>query len=212
LKQKKHNQTDTGYIEKMGDSVHKITTTVNNLLNYNKYLISSELNKSEVDIKSVLNNVVEDVERISEFRHMQFRLEVDENIPYVRLNIEAIQLLVYHLLINAVRFTKDFGTITVGVRHSTFQQEELDGKESIVIYIQDNGIGIPDNELVKVFQKFYEVGDVISHKSGLLEFRSSGLGLGLSIVQKITELHNGKVWINSKENEGTTVFVALPLE
>lgn len=115
-----------------------------------------------------------------------------------------------HILINSIRFTKDFGTITLGARSSAFQQEEVEGNESVVIYIQDNGIGIPENELSKIFEKFYELGDIISHKSGSVEFKSGGLGLGLSIVKLIVELHNGKIWINSKENEGTTVFVSLP--
>ena len=113
-------------------------------------------------------------------------------------------------MLNAIRFTKDFGTIIIGARHSTFQQEEINGKESIVVYIQDNGIGIPENQLQKIFQKFYELGDIITHKSGSIEFKSSGLGLGLSTAKLITELHQGKIWINSKENEGTTLFVAIP--
>ena len=92
----------------------------------------------------------------------------------------------HHIIINSIRFTKDFGTITLGVRRSTFQQEEIDGKPTLVIYIQDNGIGIPESQLTKVFQKFYELTDIVSHSSGNLEFKSSGLGIGLSIAKKIS--------------------------
>lgn len=211
LQQNKHSKTDTEYITNMSEGVSKIRNVVNDLLNFNKYLISGELSKSKVSLEPILTNLIEEAERISASRHMQFRLEIEDNLPNLTLNIEAIQLLIYHLIINAIRFTKDFGTIIIGARHSTFQQEEINGKESIVIYVQDNGIGIPESELSRVFQKFYELADILSHKSGLVEFKSGGLGLGLSIAQRITELHNGKIWINSKENEGSTVFVALPL-
>jgi signal transduction histidine kinase len=81
-----------------------------------------------------------------------------------------------------------------------------------VIYVQDNGIGIPASQLKNVFRKFYELNEFYAHKSGTIEYRSSGLGLGLAISRRIVELHNGNIWIKSKENEGTTVFITLPLK
>lgn len=192
------------------ENVVKINRLVNDLLNYNKYHLSNDIVRQKMSLKPILKNLINEMEKISSSRHMIFRLEYQDNLPQITLNIEAFQKMLRHILINAIRFTKDFGTITLGARSSAFQQEEIDGKESLVIYIQDNGIGIPDNELTKIFEKFYELGDTISHKSGYIEFRSSGLGLGLSIAKLIVELHNGKIWINSKENEGTTVFIAMP--
>ncbi len=202
---------DARNLKKANESVLKIKSLVDDLLNFNKYQLANELNKQKVDIKPLLAGVIEDVQKISTRRHMNFRQEFQESLPQIAVNIEAFLKMIRHIVINSVRFTKDFGTITIGARHSTFQQEEVDGQESIVIYVQDNGIGIPESELSKVFDKFYELGDIVSHKSGFIDFRSSGLGIGLSIVKLIVELHNGKIWINSKENEGTTVFIALPL-
>ncbi|HOH60510.1 MAG TPA: ATP-binding protein, partial [Candidatus Cloacimonadota bacterium] len=59
--------------------------------------------------------------------------------------------------------------------------------------------------------KFYELNEIYAHKSGTVEYRSSGLGLGLATSRRIAELHGGDIWIKSKENEGTTVFVAIPI-
>ena len=81
----------------------------------------------------------------------------------------------------------------------------------MVIYVKDNGIGIPEKELENVFKKFYELNDIYSHKSGTIEYRSSGLGLGLSTCKRIVDLNKGKIWIQSKEHEGTIVFVSLPI-
>lgn len=90
------------------------------------------------------------------------------------------------------------------------KQEKIEGKDSVIIFVQDNGIGIPDYQIKNVFRKFYELNEIYAHKSGTVEYRSSGLGLGLSTSKRISELHKGSIWIKSKENEGTTVFVALP--
>ena len=82
----------------------------------------------------------------------------------------------------------------------------------MIIYVNDNGIGIPEKEHEKIFQKFYELNDIISHSFGDIEFNSSGLGLGLSTAKLIANLHKGKIWVNSKENEGTTIFVVIPFK
>jgi signal transduction histidine kinase len=64
----------------------------------------------------------------------------------------------------------------------------------------------------EVFRKFYELNAIYAHKSGTVEYRSSGLGLGLSISKRIAELHGGQIVIKSKENEGTSVFIILPFK
>ena len=197
-------------ISTIKSSIDKLYLTINDILNFNKYQMLKELDKDFVDIKSLLTSLRDEAEKISADRHMILKLEVEDRLKNVQVNWNAFYLLVYNIVLNAIRFTKDFGTIIIGARRSTFQQEEIDGKESLVVYIQDNGIGIPEYELQRIFQKFYELGDIISHSSGLVEFKSSGLGLGLSTAELITKLHNGKIWINSKENEGTTVFIAIP--
>ena len=143
---------------------------------------------------------------------MIFKLEVEATLHKADINWNAFYLMMFNIVHNAIRFTKDFGTITIGARHSAFQQEEIDGKESLIVYVNDNGIGIPEKEHEKIFQKFYELTDIISHSSGNLEFHSSGLGLGLSTAKLIANLHKGKIWVNSKENEGTTVFVVIPFK
>ncbi|MCK4695358.1 MAG: GAF domain-containing sensor histidine kinase, partial [Candidatus Cloacimonetes bacterium] len=210
IKKIKFPKKEKEVISTIKNSVDKLYLTINDILNFNKYQMLKELDKDFVNIKSLLTSLRDEAEKISADRHMIVKLEVEDRLKNVQVNWNALYLLVFNIILNAIRFTKDFGTIIIGARRSTFQQEEIEGKESLVIYVQDNGIGIPEYELQRIFQKFYELGDIISHSSGLVEFKSSGLGLGLSTAKLITELHNGKIWINSKENEGTTVFIAIP--
>jgi signal transduction histidine kinase/serine/threonine protein kinase/tetratricopeptide (TPR) repeat protein len=209
---RKKPEDQTKLLDTVEDNVVRLHDTTQNIINFNKYRMASELRVSTVNIGDLLNTVIDDIKDKSAYRHMRYKLEVDKQLPPVKLNWQAFDLLVRNLINNSIRFTNDFGTITVGARRSAFQKEKVNNKDSLVVYVEDNGIGIPEGELKNVFQKFYELSDIYAHSSGKYEYRSSGLGLGLSTCEIIAELHHGKIWINSKEAEGTTVFVAVPLE
>ena len=197
-------------INKIEDSVRKLIVTTGDINTMNNYNLKKSLSMAPVDISEILELVQQEVEILSRKRKMFIRLEIEKDLPSIPANWEALHLMVYNLVLNAIRFTNDFGTIIIGARKAAFQQEKLDGKDGIVLFVQDNGIGIPDYQLKNVFRKFYELNEIYAHKSGTIEYRSSGLGLGLSTSKRIAELHKGNIWIKSKENEGTTVFVTLP--
>jgi len=176
----------------------------------NNYNLKKSLPMAAVDVTEILELIQQEVEILSRKRRMFIRLEIEKDLVKIKANWEALHLMIYNLVLNAIRFTNDFGTIIIGARKAAFHQEKIDGKDSVVIYVQDNGIGIPEYQLKNVFRKFYELNEIYAHKSGTVEYRSSGLGLGLATSKRIVELHGGEIWIKSKENEGTTVFVALP--
>ncbi len=212
LKKSTIAKTEMETIQKIDNSLERLNMIEENIINFNKYKVVSKISKSPVNLKEFLESIAEEAKSISKDRHMFVKLELEKDLPTALLNWEAFRLMIFNLVLNSIRFTKDFGTIVIGARRSAFAQEEIDDKESLIFYIQDNGIGIPEHELENVFLKFYELTNIYSHSSGYTEFRSSGLGLGLSTAKLIVELHDGKIWINSKENEGTTVFVAIPMK
>lgn len=205
------SEGDKTIISKLDKSVGKLLHITNDILDYNRYQLANKLDMGMVEIKSLLDQVIDDLSSKAAKRNMMFKLEIENDIPEVMINWEAFEVLMRNLVLNAIRFTKDFGTIVIGARRSAFLQEEVNGKESMVIYVQDNGIGIPEYELKNIFHEFYEVNDIFSHSSGIVEYKSSGLGLGLSTAKVVVNKHNGNIWLNSKENEGTTVFVSIPL-
>ena len=206
----KNKQIAEKTIFEMENGLTKLNAITDDLINFNKFQMLNSIDKNVINVSELLMILKSKMEKISNQRNMQFILEIDSQIGNIFVNKNALELVLKNIILNAIRFTKDFGTIILGVRYSAFQQEEIAGEESVVFYIQDNGIGIPQNEVSNVFQKFYELSDIISHRSGSIEFRSSGLGVGLSTAKQIVNLHDGKIWINSKKNEGTIVFVALP--
>ncbi|HNX01473.1 MAG TPA: GAF domain-containing sensor histidine kinase, partial [Candidatus Cloacimonadota bacterium] len=199
-------------LNKVEGSVRKLIVTTNDIITMNKYNIITQLPKTPIDIREIIEMLSHEIDILSQNRKMQIKIEIEPNLPQVDVNWEAVHLMIYNIVLNAIRFTPDFGSVTIGARRSAFPQEKLDEKESLVIYVQDNGIGIPEKELENVFKKFYELNEVLAHRSGVVEYKSSGLGLGLSTSARIVELHQGKIWIKSKENEGTTVYIVLPFK
>ena len=199
-------------IQKIEGSVKKLILTIGDITTMNNYNLKTSLTKAPIPIEEILELVHQEVEILSRKRKMFIKIEIEKDLPEVNANWEALHLMVYNIVLNAIRFTNDFGTIIIGARRSAFQQEKIDGKDAMVIYVQDNGIGIPEYQIKNVFRKFYELNEIYAHKSGMVEYRSSGLGLGLSTSRRIAELHGGNIWIKSRENEGTTVFMTIPFK
>ncbi len=194
------------------NSIKKLILTTNDIITMNNYNLKKELPKVPLNIADIINLIKHEIEIVSRHRNMIIKEEATTDLPLLEGNWEALHLMIYNIVLNAIRFTNDFGTINIGVRKSAFQEEKINNRETLVIYVQDNGIGIPASQIKNVFRKFYEVNEIYAHKSGTVEYRSSGLGLGLSTSKRIAELHQGKIWIKSKENEGTTVFISLPIK
>lgn len=128
---------------------------------------------------------------------------------------DALKKAFYHLLVNAVKFTPDGGTIrvTVHIIHKAFGQ---DGRDGVKISIHDTGIGIAPEHRELIFDKLFQTGKVALHSSGKTKFKGGGPGLGLTIVRGIIEAHGGQVWAESPGYDeqtcpGSVFHVLLPL-
>lgn len=145
---------------------------------------------------------------------------------YIAVDEAFSKLAVRNLLENAIKFTPDGGSITVSGRiidASQLLQEQdvlecfypgvcshIYGSSSFYrLEVCDSGIGIPIEERLRVFEKFYGIGDIAYHSSGKTEFMSKGTGLGLAIVKSIMEAHGGLVWITAGPGGVGSVFNLL---
>lgn len=138
-----------------------------------------------------------------------------DSLPQMVGDPDALEKVFYHLLVNAIKYTPDGGTIHVsGVVHcANGRSSEMDKVEVIV---RDSGIGIDPEMHELIFSKFYQTGEIALHSSAKTMFKGGGPGLGLAISRGIVLAHGGKIWLESPgHNEeicpGTTFHVLLPL-
>jgi len=129
-------------------------------------------------------------------RHLTLALEGLEALPVIEADTEAMRKAIYHLLVNALKYTPDGGTITVSGRAVPPDEEDFpDG--GVEIIVSDTGIGIDPSVQELIFTKFYQTGEVLIHSSGTTTFKGGGPGLGLAITRGIVEAHGGRIWAES---------------
>ena len=118
----------------------------------------------------------------------------DEGIPAVTGDKEKLQQVMINVVANAFKYTPDGGKIDIAAK--------ADG-DSVVISVKDNGIGIPEEDRPRIFERFYRVEKARTSDTG-------GTGLGLAIAKEIVDAHGGSIWLESEVGKGTTVYVRLP--
>jgi len=184
-----------------------------------------ELQRTTVDLNRLLTESSASMREGTAERQQRIELDLDEHLPQVVGDAARIEQMFEHLLNNAIKFTPDRGRILV---KSLFLEPGSDAALScscrgdrsagcVEVVVADNGIGIPVDEQEYVFDKFYGSGPIEEHTSSRTSFKGKGVGLGLTIVQGIVELHGGEVWIDkehvggSRDYSGTAFHVRLPV-
>jgi cell cycle sensor histidine kinase DivJ len=119
-----------------------------------------------------------------------------DNLPDMVADKRALSQILLNLLSNAIRFTDRSGTVTVSARAEAVH---------IVFVVEDDGVGISDEDLARVGEPYFQAGSAYDRRHG-------GTGLGLSIVKGLVQLHGGEIAIRSRLAEGTRVTVRLPLD
>lgn len=195
----------------MERNLNRLTFAIKNMMQISAIEQHGEqITKEIVDVDEILRIAYEETKPFAEKRKQKFTLKIAKGLKPVYVEHNSFINAIKNLIFNAIKFTDDYGEIVIGARNSQFTNEEIDNKPTVVVYVKDNGIGIPSYEMENIFKEFYEIADIKSHHSGLSEFLSSGLGLGLSVTKSIVELFGGKIWAESTKGEGSTFFIALP--
>ena len=154
-----------------------------------------QYNVIEFNIRDLLIDCHEIINNETQKLNLQFKLELPATLPRIRGDRKQLKQAFINLLNNAVKFNKDEGEILLKAHQ---------GKDLITIVISDTGMGIPEEEQSKIFEKFYRVS---SHRDQV-----PGTGLGLSVVKQIIQGHGGEISFTSEVNVGTTFTVTLPHE
>jgi len=155
----------------------------------------SQVHKTPVQIGQVIESILEMNMYLAERKGMKVHLNIPDDLATVWVDREMMGEVVLNLFSNAVKYSPEGKTITIKVE---------DKDDNQLVRVVDQGYGIPEKSLNKIFDKFYRVADN--------EFiqEVTGSGLGLSLVKEIIELHDGSIWVESKPGEGSTFTFSIP--
>lgn len=148
----------------------------------------------EQNIKELVSRVEKGLGKQIENKRITFKNEIPDTIGDVTFDATSIAQVLLNLIENAIKYNKENGTVTVSA---------VSKGSGIEVSISDTGIGIPEDDLPRVFERFYRVDKAHSREIG-------GTGLGLSIVKHIIQAHKGEVYVTSKLGEGSTFRFTLP--
>ena len=185
------------YYSVISQDAENLSHLVGNILDFSKMEEGKkQYNIEETDFKGWLEQTVTDFfSRITQ-RKFKIHTNLTEPSAPVKIDKNAMKLAVNNLLDNAVKFSSEYSEVKVIL--------EKQGKK-LVLKIKDDGIGIPKNEQLKIFEKFYRGKDASHHST-------TGTGLGLTIVKQIVEAHRGEILVESEPGAGSTFKILLPLE
>jgi PAS domain S-box-containing protein len=180
-----------GYIASESE---RLTTIVDALLNVAR-LDTGDLQVSlaPTDVASVVSEVVEDAEQALPVNGHRFVVAVDDGPLTAEADADKLRQILSHLIENAVKYSPDGGTVTVGARRAG---------EAIELRVEDEGVGIPPAQQQRIFAKFYK-GDPAAP--------AGGAGLGLFLAEGLVTAMGGRIWVESTEGEGSTFAFELPL-
>lgn len=168
-----------------------------------------------VRLAPVLQEVVSDFAAALDERGLQVYVEDGSACPEIDADRSALVKVLRHLLVNAIKYTPNGGTIRISSR-VRYPGGNGALAENVEIVVVDTGVGIDACDLEHIFDKFYQTGEISLHSSGTVKFMGGGPGLGLAIVKGIVEAHGGFVWAQSPGYDpdtcpGSSFHVVLPI-
>lgn len=181
------------------ESITHLATLVKDLLDVSRIEQKRmKLAKEPTRIERVIQHTIEGFELQAHDKGIYVKFQKpDKMLPEINIDPDRISEVFNNLIGNAMKFTEK-GGITIGLK---------EGGGQAVVSVSDTGIGIDKKSLPSLFQKFYQAQEA----SSALSNERGGTGLGLYITKNIIEMHDGKIWVESEKNKGTTFYFTLPI-
>ena len=184
-------------IDTMDEGRAKLAEIIRNLCNYS-WMEEGKLTpvKKYFNLHQLANKIVSDLDSVFKKRKIDCQLEI---IPEFEIfgDEKMIKNLISEIILNAIKNTPDGGCIKISAQEK--------GKEAVV-YISDNGNGIPPEERDQLFIPFHKAGDAMRHSSGNFEYKTGGIGMGLALSKRITEAHHGSIWYECPASGKGSIF------
>lgn len=173
-------------LKTLDKEVIRLETTLNDFL---RFVRLPEPNLQRYNLFTLLNELLDFAEPESQVANVEIIRDFSNDLPDIEIDSNQIKQALLNIIINANQAMPSGGRITVKAQQTN---------NHVNIDITDTGVGIPSDRIDKVFDLFYST-------------KEDGTGLGLSIVKRIIDMHNGEIKVKSKEGEGTTFSIILPI-
>lgn len=194
-----HNMRFLGIIRHNAERLTRLTADLLTLSRLE--LRTQEMRVASFRVNDLLADVVDTIRPIAEKKHIVLVHEMGPPECEVFCDPEAFYQIVSNLLDNSVKYTPEGGSIAAGSR----PVKRADGSEWIEFFVRDTGIGIPEDEQSRLFERFYRVDKARSRELG-------GTGLGLAIAKHLVRAHSGEIRLESRSGAGATFYFTLPVE
>jgi len=212
------NEEQEEYLGHVLDSSQHLLSLINDILDLSKVESGKmELEPTDVDLESLLENSLVLIREKAINHRIQVSTEIDEIPQLIYADERKLKQIMYNLLYNAVKFTQDGGKIHLKAKYiKDFRNSVIEGLDQssipqtfnslIQISLADNGIGIKQEFLGRIFRAFEQGDSSVSRQY-------QGTGLGLSLTRRLVELHGGSIWVESEgEDKGSTFHFVIPAD
>ena len=191
------NEKQMKFVRLMSEICEKMQNLINDLLSVS--LIESnqvKINKREVDLNAFIREIYERQRLLAQAKKIDMVLNMPDSLPPMSVDPHRIEQVLNNILSNAIKYSYPESVITL---------EVVPEKDELIIAVKDQGQGIPEKDMPKLFEFF-------SKASPKPTAGESSTGLGLAIAKKMIEAHGGRIWVQSQPQQGSTFFVSLPRE
>ena len=184
-------ENKTSLISEIHKASERLNRLVGNLLNISRLETGHiSVKRDWCNLNELITSVINSLEQ--ELKSHKVRVDIDEQFPLVKIDYGLMEQVISNIIFNASIYTVENTVITI---------ESIINNQYLVILISDNGLGIPENEIDKIFDKFYRLKGT----------STNGTGLGLSIAKGFIEAHNGKIKAFNNTLKGLTFEIKIPL-
>ncbi len=178
-------------------NAERLTKTINMLLDFSRMELGRvAIRPAPFQIGRLIAQVVSGIESDARKRKVTLAMRLEPELKAVDGDRDRITQVLENLVTNALKFTPEGGTIEVGAHG-------VEGRSRVEVTVSDTGIGIPEEERAKIFDKFYQTDATATRKFG-------GIGLGLAIVKSILDAHQANISVDGREGGGTVFRFSLP--
>jgi signal transduction histidine kinase len=197
--------TERQWVERIGAAAGRLARTVERMLKLVKNRdFSQALERETVELDALITRAIEEINPYLELRRQTVAVTIEPNLGAIEVDASKISDVVTNLLVNAIKFTPDGGTIHLEARALG------SAGDWVQVSVSDEGLGVSSADRPHLFEPFFTGFDTLRHSSGEYQFGKRGIGLGLWLVKTFVELHAGRVDVSTTPGSGSTFAFVLP--